>query len=202
MWIDELGPYQRGRAIEAFENRHMAPDVWRREVEMPRYRAERVQMIGGAGFWRAGVGEIVGVPATDRLIPLYAARSLLDTSAAVARRGVGRCLGPPGSKSTHVAEILKAAAEENARQVVGGVGKPVLTEAPFGERQLRDELTKAGLKVSVVFIVEDASTLTRRFRNREGKSLPDGALTRAAGLQKRAISGVASGGPRMPFCDI
>jgi hypothetical protein len=43
LWIDELGPYQRGRAIEAFQNRHMAPDVWRNEVEMPRYRAERTK---------------------------------------------------------------------------------------------------------------------------------------------------------------
>jgi gluconate kinase len=92
--------------------------------------------------------------------------------------GLDAAWGAPGSKSTHVPEILRAATESTL---------PVLTEAPFGERQLRDELTKAGLKVSVVFIVEDASTLTRRFRNREGKSLPDGALTRAAGLQKRAI---------------
>jgi hypothetical protein len=43
LWIDELGPYQRGRAIEAWENRLMAPDAWRREVEMPRYRAERAK---------------------------------------------------------------------------------------------------------------------------------------------------------------
>jgi hypothetical protein len=85
--------------------------------------------------------------------------------------------GPPGSKSTHVEEIMKAAA-------VGG--KPVLTEAPFGERQLRDELTKRGCQVRVVFIVEEPAVLARRYRNREGKSLPPGVLSRAFGLQQRA----------------
>jgi hypothetical protein len=40
LWMDKLGPYQRGRAIEAWENRLTAPDVWANELVMPRYRGK------------------------------------------------------------------------------------------------------------------------------------------------------------------
>ena len=36
-----LGPYQRGRLFEAWENRLTAPDAWQNELDMPRYRHER-----------------------------------------------------------------------------------------------------------------------------------------------------------------
>jgi hypothetical protein len=87
--------------------------------------------------------------------------------------------GPPGSKSTHL-ETLVAAARKR--------GHPIITEAPFGERDLRDDLTKAGIQVMPVFIVEDAATLEKRYRQREGKALPASALTRGAGLQERAAA--------------
>ena len=36
-----LGPMQRGRLFEAWENRLTAPDVWANELAMPRYQYER-----------------------------------------------------------------------------------------------------------------------------------------------------------------
>ena len=37
--FQNLGPLQRGRLFEAWENRLMAPDAWQNELDMPRYRA-------------------------------------------------------------------------------------------------------------------------------------------------------------------
>ena len=85
--------------------------------------------------------------------------------------------GPPGSKSTHLADVLAAA--RNAT-------KTVLTEVPFGERQLREDLEKAGVTVQPVFVVEDAATIRTRFVQREGSLPSKGVMTRLAGLQARA----------------
>jgi gluconate kinase len=87
--------------------------------------------------------------------------------------------GPPGSKSTHLETLIAAARKR---------GHTILTEAPFGERALRDELTKAGAVVRLVFITEDAATLEKRYRQREGKKLPPGVISRAAGLKERAVA--------------
>jgi gluconate kinase len=85
--------------------------------------------------------------------------------------------GPPGSKSTHFADVLAAA--KNA-------SKTVLTEVPFGERQLKEDLEAAGVTVQPVFVVEDGKTITQRFMAREGSMPSKGVMTRLAGLQARA----------------
>jgi gluconate kinase len=85
--------------------------------------------------------------------------------------------GPPGSKSTHLADVLTA-----ARQAT----KTVLTEVPFGERQLKEDLEAAGVTVQPVFVVEDSATIRTRFVQREGSLPSKGVMTRLAGLQARA----------------
>jgi gluconate kinase len=85
--------------------------------------------------------------------------------------------GPPGSKSTHVSEVISAAKHSRL---------PVITEVPFDERSVRDQLTGAGLQVTCVFVVEEPDVLARRYFLREKKSLPAGVQTRAAGLTRRA----------------
>ena len=85
--------------------------------------------------------------------------------------------GPPGSVSTHLTELLKAA---------GRGGKAVLTEAPFGETRLRDALTAAGVRVEAVFIAESPATLARRLQEREGRELSRDVLARAARIHEKA----------------
>jgi len=85
--------------------------------------------------------------------------------------------GPPGSKSTHFADVLAAA--KNA-------SKTVLTEVPFGERQLKEDLEAAGVTVQPVFVVEDEKVIRTRFMQREGSLPSKGVMTRLAGLQARA----------------
>jgi len=85
--------------------------------------------------------------------------------------------GPPGSKSTHLETLLWAARDAS---------KTVLTEVPFGERALKENLEAHGVTVQPVFVVEDGKTITRRFMDREGSMPSQGVMTRLAGLQARA----------------
>jgi len=87
--------------------------------------------------------------------------------------------GPPGSKSTHLETLVRAAKTS---------GKPVLTEAPFGERKLKEDLEMAGVRVRPVFVIEDAEVIRRRFLSREGSLPSQGVITRLSGLKARAIS--------------
>jgi hypothetical protein len=87
--------------------------------------------------------------------------------------------GPPGSKSTHLETLVRAAKTS---------GKPVLTEAPFGERKLKEDLEAAGVRVRPVFVIEDAEVIRRRFLSREGSLPSQGVITRLSGLKARAIS--------------
>ena len=86
--------------------------------------------------------------------------------------------GPPGSVSTHLTELIKAA---------GRSPKPVITEVPFGETRLRDALTAAGVKTEAVFIAESPATLAHRFEAREGRALDAAAQGRAAKVQEKAL---------------
>ena len=82
-----------------------------------------------------------------------------------------------GAKSNHL-EVLIAAAKV--------AEKPLLTECPFAERVLREELEAAGLKVIPIFVVESPLIVAKRYRDREGKPIPQAALTRATSIRTRA----------------
>jgi len=98
-----------------------------------------------------------------------------------AQPGIGDDIawGPPGSKSTHLPEVLAAARSAS---------KTVLTEVPFGERQFREDLEREGVVVHPVFVVEDEKVIRTRFMQREGSLPSKGVMTRLAGLQARAQS--------------
>lgn len=64
--------------------------------------------------------------------------------------------------------------------------KPVITECPFGERVLREELERRGLKVIPYFVIEDPRTVAERYFKRERKQIPKAAYTRATTIRKRA----------------
>lgn len=83
----------------------------------------------------------------------------------------------PGAKSNH-AEVLIAAVKVAKR--------PVLTECPFGERVLREELEAAGIKVIPIFVIEKPGIVALRYQKREGKEIPKAALTRATSIIERA----------------
>jgi hypothetical protein len=85
--------------------------------------------------------------------------------------------GPPGSKSTHFETLFNEARLSPL---------PVLTEVPFGERELRRRLEMAGVHVIPVFIVEKEDKIAAQYLKREGRELPGGVLTRNRGLVARA----------------
>lgn len=85
--------------------------------------------------------------------------------------------GPPGCVSTHLDTIVKRAKEAD---------RPLITEVPFAEKKLKEDLEGEGLTVVPVFVVEDASTLRKRYWGRERKHLNKSAVTRAEGLPERA----------------
>lgn len=64
--------------------------------------------------------------------------------------------------------------------------KPIITECPFGERVLREQLEKAGLRVIPFFVVEKPDTVKKRYEEREKKHVPQNVLTRAARIGERA----------------
>lgn len=64
--------------------------------------------------------------------------------------------------------------------------KPVITESPFGERVLREQLERAGVRVIPYFVVEHPRVVQQRYLQREGKVLPKAALTRATTIIDRA----------------
>ena len=84
--------------------------------------------------------------------------------------------GPRGSVSTHLAELKQAAHGE----------RPVITEVPFGERQLREQLEAAGVARFRCSWSRISATITARYLRREGCPPSDGVLTRAKNLEARA----------------
>lgn len=85
--------------------------------------------------------------------------------------------GPPGCVSTHLETLLKKAKTAD---------KPIITEVPYAEKKLKEELEQHDLNVVTVFAVEDAGTLRKRYWDRERKHIPKEAITRSAGLADRA----------------
>ncbi len=83
----------------------------------------------------------------------------------------------PGAKSNHFEVLLEATKIAT---------KPVLTECPFGERPLREQLEAAGIEVIPVFVVEPPALVAERYQKREGKPIPNAAFTRAGNIIDRA----------------
>ena len=63
--------------------------------------------------------------------------------------------------------------------------KPFITECPFGERILKEQLEKADFKVEPYFVLEAPSVIRTRFRRREGKEPQQSVMTRAVTIRKR-----------------
>lgn len=85
--------------------------------------------------------------------------------------------GPKGSVSTHLHTLLVQAHKSE---------KPILTECPFAERQLKEELEKSGVTVVPIFVVEAPHVIAERYLAREGKPLPKAAFSRAFSISGRA----------------
>lgn len=67
--------------------------------------------------------------------------------------------------------------------------KPLLTETPFSITQIMGPLTDDGFTVVPVFIIEPSVVLARRYRQREGKPIIAGHLTRQDTYRQRAVDG-------------
>ena len=85
--------------------------------------------------------------------------------------------GPKGSRSTHLETIEQAAKESD---------KPVLTECPFAERELKEQLEHRGVKVTLVFVVEHPRIVASRYRLREKKQIPKAFFSRASSVERHA----------------
>lgn len=83
----------------------------------------------------------------------------------------------PGAKSNHF-EVLFAATKI--------AKKPVLTECPFSERTLREQLEINGIEVIPIFVIEPPNLVAERYFKREGKPIPKNAYTRAETILNRA----------------
>lgn len=64
--------------------------------------------------------------------------------------------------------------------------KPILIETPFSVSQLREPLEQQGIKVECVYIQEPSGTIENRYFNRDGKTIPQGHLTRQETYKERA----------------
>lgn len=64
--------------------------------------------------------------------------------------------------------------------------RPVITESPFGERVLREQIEKRGIPVIPYFVIEAPEVVRIRYYARERKALPKAAETRATTIRNRA----------------
>lgn len=104
--------------------------------------------------------------------------------------------GVPGSGKTWVCQRLSQRFIyvphddhiNNFTKVVESFAKTgtVITECPFGERQVRGDLERRGLIVKPYFIVETPETVALRYKNRNGKLPSQNVLTRALTIKNRA----------------
>lgn len=84
---------------------------------------------------------------------------------------------PAGAISNHLETILEESSKNN---------KPLITEIPFGERKLRDDLEGRGLEVKPFFVIEAPHIVASRYQQREGKPIPKNVHTRATSIIDRA----------------
>jgi hypothetical protein len=85
--------------------------------------------------------------------------------------------GPPGSVSIHP-DVISEMARYSKR--------PVLTEVPFAERELKETLERNGHQVIPVFVIEHPAVIAERYEKREGKPATKGVLARASSIIDRA----------------
>jgi len=85
----------------------------------------------------------------------------------------------PGATSTHLQTLVNKAWDSEL---------PILTEVPFAERKLKNDLIDHGLKVIQVFVVDEPETILTRYFEREGKELPGGVLIRNNSMREKAIA--------------
>lgn len=64
--------------------------------------------------------------------------------------------------------------------------KPMLTDCPFGETRLRDDLETRGIEVTFLFIVEHPLTVSIRYWNRESRKLDPSSYARASTIGTKA----------------
>lgn len=64
--------------------------------------------------------------------------------------------------------------------------KPIITECPFGERIVRENLKDMGFDVVPVFVAEDPNLIAMRYFQRERKPIRKEAYTRASKIIERA----------------
>lgn len=109
-------------------------------------------------------------------------------------------VGCPGSGKSWVCNQLRDRFEyvphddylNNAKHIEATVRaaktatKPLLIETPFSVSQIRDPLEKLGFEVVPVYIQERPDVLQKRYRDREGKDIPQGHLTRQVTYAARA----------------
>lgn len=102
--------------------------------------------------------------------------------------------GVPGSGKTWVCERLKdkftyVPHDEYMKQIRRALvehsfisTKPLITECPFAERELREKLEQSKMIVRPYFIVEAPQVVKQRYEAREGKLAPQNILTRAVSI--------------------
>lgn len=93
------------------------------------------------------------------------------------KEGIDVEWGPKGCQSTHLPSIIEEASKAD---------RPLITEVPFGERKLREDLQNAGMHVTVVFVIEDPEIVAKRYLARERRPLAKAALSRAKSIVERA----------------
>lgn len=64
--------------------------------------------------------------------------------------------------------------------------KDIITECPFGERIVRQDLEKYNIRVIPHFIVEPPELVAKRYQDRENKPIQKAAFTRASSILQRA----------------
>lgn len=64
--------------------------------------------------------------------------------------------------------------------------KPLLIETPFSVSQIKEPLEKQGFEVVPLYIQEDHKVISQRYRQREGKDIPPGHLSRQLTYKQRA----------------
>ena len=113
-------------------------------------------------------------------------------------------VGCPGSGKSWVANNLKAVMDHLPHD--NYIGKnyvshitnhlknktsksPVLLETPFSISQIKEPLEQQGINVECVYIQEPSGVIEDRYRQRDGKDIPKGHLTRQETYKQRAESG-------------
>lgn len=82
-----------------------------------------------------------------------------------------------GAVSTHLETILEASKSSL---------RPVITEVPFAERTLKEQIEAKGIQVIPYFVIEGPYVCKDRYQLREKKPYPKANFTRAITIKERA----------------